>query len=1212
MTGRQYAVTRFATARTCGPDDAPFAGQIVRFDSWDALCAWWVAAPTRGPAAKNGEAVILGATNPEPATLGPRRAPAELDVLALDVDGFSGEWPALLAWYRDRMPGHVAALVCSTWTHGLPGDKWTAGTSRARVLIPLARPVTAAELAVLSRVVSARLRVDGVQLDDQASTDAARLWYTPRTPSAAHVEPLRIARIEGQPLDPDVWEVRELLALEEGARADKARTAAVREAETHARPDLDPDDTGIADGVDLVALLRDQGFLAYQNASGWRTRCPWGHEHSGKADAADAQLFDTGSGSTWRCFHASCATRTARDVVARFGAGEGAIAGVRVRGVTTEPPRPLDAVRASMRAAATKALEGVEGVRTVLGGGVGTGKTTATLRAVLTLFRPGGPLDDGGGIVWAAPSVALAKRAARDLADLAKTAHERAEISPAHLLRVLDALAGDGGEHASVLEGRRDGTCPALEQYQRADATGPSAGARFCMRQCPHGLGQRDGGEPLCPYFRTRLAAQEQRDTGRPWIVWTTHAGHQSGLGLGDTVAKLDPYATIVDESPLSAMLEPVTFPAALIRTLADVQGVPLDDDQERFVRRLELAAIDRRANAGHVAAVAELGERTTLRVPTYAESKLADLEAGARAAAMHGLTWREIDALAAASGNGWPGLAVSQGRCSVYRVSPWRAGRRLIVLDATATPAIASALGCVYVPGATRYAKGTTVHALSGLAVTKTDLRRSREEDRRASAREELDAIATDAVDRGFLIVMPAAGALWEPDGAPAWFQRAESRGLVTYPNAATARGSNEWKECPGVLSLTWTTPQAARLGFATALQRVAQSNGVTLEADAALREATHQLDVAPLIQAEGRVRPNEHAREIIRCSAPGTRRTPGAAQLLASEADQREAVTVEHAAVYAWRRHGIVPDNRRARALDRCAAVVLRRLADRQAGIVVPHHSEPAIMRVFGVDRGSCRSRHSSIGGTCSTPDPLSEAARLALIQAHASSRSYGPIAALAGLVTVHATTDAGALTVLIDPTQVDPDDERGIAEAVAEAVTCDDTPSPWRYVTIGRARVNLDVDELIGFLVELEEAPTSERHLAAIAGVSRRQAAKVIRRCGGVEPLCRLWREIRATGDLVLLSRREELDDDGGGGVHHQCVHPGVHAPNSARRNRISSSYTCANLYRAEPSPGAVSDNQCASSIRSTVQTPLASRWEVTNQCAFSAARAASEHP
>ncbi len=305
----------------------------------------------------------------------------------------------------------------------------------------------------------------------------------------------------------------------------------------------------------------------------------------------------------------------------------------------------------------------------------------------------------------------------------------------------------------------------------------------------------------------------------------------------------------------------------------------------------------------------------------------------------------------------------------------------------------------------------------------------------------------------------------------------------------------------------MTWTTPQCARLAYADALRSFGAINGYDLDPEQADREAVHALDVAPVLQVEGRVRPNNHAREIVRFSAPG-----GGALVMPAETHQREAVNVTHSAVDAFRRFGIVPSNRRARALDRCAAVVLRQLAAACDGIVVPQLAESMMPRVSEVIRGSLQCRYIDNSGSATTPGSLDgQAAWSALTASWTPRRNRAEIAQRAGLVTVLASCDAGVFTVAVDPERIDPEDEYGVAQAVAELIGADETLHPWTFVRVGRARVQLDHSDLIGVLDEISECPRSARHLSSLAGISLRQGQKLARRCGGIEGVQRLWHRV-----------------------------------------------------------------------------------------------------
>jgi len=1119
-TGRAFAVTVFSRKNT--RKDNATAGAIERFASFADLAHWFAGAPSRTAPAKDGECVILGATAAD-WSRGPRAAPEAIDVLGLDVDLFHGDWPDLLDWYREAWPGAApAAFIHTTFSHGLPA-KWAPGQTRARILIPLARPVSPAELRALAGYVLSYLADPRLELDHGASTDPERLWLTPRSGTAGHEEPPRFATIAGAELDPDAasWRVTERVELAERVERDRQARAEGRAAQLRAAPHLAPEDTGLAVDADLVSIMDASGYLHRERSAGvWRTRCPWHHEHTDGEDKPSADLRIGADGRHhWRCYHDSCKHRSARDVVAKLGADGHATAGLLVRGVGGGSPLSMDRARAKVADTVSDAINGPEGVSVAIRASVGVGKTTAAIASVLDALRPGGVLEGGGGIVWVSPTVSTAEEACLSLLDLAKSEHDAKRITAAHLMRTLDAINGCGGEHRAILTGRREGTCDALDEYREADARGPKEGSSFCLTSCPHG--PANGEEPTCAYLRQRYAFRSYRQRGKPWVAITTHAGHQCGLGHGLDVGTLDPYATIVDEDPSSTTREDVTCPPDLLRRLAHA-GASVD---LHALDRVDWVAGQRETVRGLVDGVSEL--LSPIRVPTWRDA-LGELQPEHRAQVLGDTTWRELDAIAEASEAGWPGAYLRRGQIHAKRPRPWRTGKRTILLDATTTPDTARDLlgpEARLVDASAKYAEGTRVVALSGLSMTTSHLERPGQQ-----ANETIDAIAWRAVRRGFLLVMPSRKIVdrWHdhPSEAPGWYTEAIKRQNVTWPNAEDARGSNRWEGCPGVLSFTYTVPKAVRLAHARMLE---EARGLTPEA--AYREAVHALEVAPLIQAEGRVRPHNHARAILRLSATG-----GAAWLTASELAQPNAVHVEDARVWAFRMAGLVPDNRAGRPLDRCAALSLRLLAAAGDGGVVPHHigKSPVFSRGSWVAGGDPGSRNRYIGGTRGYPQPPPpEAARAALLAVARRNNGWAAVLTAAGLVAVEVqTTRVGGggecLAVGIDPATLDPDDAYAVLEAVTAAIARDDVEHPWGSISYRGAVHHLDHDELIGLLMECPEEPRSVRHLAKMAEISRSgRATTIARRCGGIGGVARLWREAhrlvahRETGGKVTRS-------------------------------------------------------------------------------------------
>ena len=257
---RSYAVTVFDRLAT--PKGNATAGAIERFASFADLAHWFAGAPSRTAPAKDGECVILGATATE-WSRGPRAAPEAIDVLGLDVDLFHGEWRDLLDWYREAWPGAApAAFIHTTFSHGLPA-KWAPGQTRARILIPLARPVSPAELRALASYVLSYLDDPRLELDHGASTDPERLWLTPRSGTDGHEEPPRFATIAGAELDPDApsWRVTERVELAKRVERDRQARAEGRAAQLRAAPHLAPEDTGLAVDADLVSIMDAAGYL---------------------------------------------------------------------------------------------------------------------------------------------------------------------------------------------------------------------------------------------------------------------------------------------------------------------------------------------------------------------------------------------------------------------------------------------------------------------------------------------------------------------------------------------------------------------------------------------------------------------------------------------------------------------------------------------------------------------------------------------------------------------------------------------------------------------------------------------------------------------------------------------------------------------------------------------------------------------------------------
>ena len=1112
------SITRFARADTRSDD--PTAGAVARLDGFASFVAWMRAGTRRNGAEKAGECIILGATSE--GAHGPRSAPEAVSLIGLDFDDCPLAFDGLVATLRD-LPGRPRVYVHTTFSHGL-APKWRPGTTRARAFVELARPLTPDELRAIVPLIGAKVAAAGAL--DRASREAGRLWYTPRPTTGEHVIGFRDELIDGEPLDPDgdVWALAEAVAVAAAVAADRARdedgsAGLVREA-----TDREARDTGAALGVDLRELLDDR--ITKTTARGFRTSCPWEHEHSSH-DPHPAVLDRDANGEwRWRCFHDSCSGRGRDALVEKLGAGK-ATAGIYVRGVTAVAPRPIEDVRADMGKAIRDALDGPERDPLVVRVSVGAGKTRKALLGVLELFRPG-KLPAGAVIAFVCPTVALATQAADRLAKLARERFDAGQLRPGHFRRVLDALDGDNGKRLSVLTGRRAETCERHDEYREADARGPREGAAFCAA-CP--LARQSNGGSLCEYVRARRALDKRRRQSTPTLIFATHAGHQSGLGLGHNADGLDPYATIVDEAPAAVRATVAIKPSSLRAAALALGGDGLDRDAIETVERWALRAPSHGVGAG----VRELLD--PIRVPRW--EALAALDEATREAILDGATWRDWEAVASASERGWIGAYLLGGQIHTTHRRPWRRGKRTIVLDATTTHAQARDLfgsACSVFDAAAEYHDGSTVIALSGPTATTDDLRSGA-----ANPDRPVGAILDEYAKAGALIVLPSRRAfehVRDDEATGEGLREALDAGRVTWPNATKARGANDWEAVETVVSCTWAVPRVAKLARADELL----ASGAAATESEAYREATHELEVAPMLQAEGRVRPHNAPRTIVRLAAPGRR-----AWVTDAEQAQSDRVVFASAGRHAFDRFGFVPTNQTGpngeRPLDDCAARVLELLAEQRGGVVVPRlavDADPVLTRVFGVGSLSVSPSYKENGKPVRKVIPPIAAARHVLSVLDTRDRyDWRPALKAAGLapVVVLAHVPKGRpvqLAVGVAPDVVD--DERAVVESVREWVEASSAPCPWRSLSYRRARERLDADDLAGLLLECPTPPTGRRTFVAMvreAGLdlSERAARDTIKRLGsgdasrGVEQLQALWRSVHR-----VATDREAASDEG----------------------------------------------------------------------------------
>lgn len=389
-------------------------------------------------------------------------------------------------------------------------------------------------------------------------------------------------------------------------------------------------------------------------------------------------------------------------------------------------------------------------------------------------------------------------------------------------------------------------------------------------------------------------------------LDWLAEAdGRPCAPTLDDLRHKYEPEATggvdlvVVDERPKAAD-EAVDVTERDLAAWRWADDLDLDDDHLDALRRVFAKAVDTPVAAGGLAEVLPPGSVRVRRLPdgrpvnatggAAVKEHAAGAGAGdaqAREALASSPDVAALEALEAACSRRWQGCFIDR-RGTLHLTTPRPvaavSARSVLYLDGTATEATARAL---LGPSVRFHRLAVELHPETRIvrvdwSAAKGALRKSDDAARRRGPLRHLRALVRRYGSPTTAWVLHKA---WVDDPeVRELLADALDAGHVTYFGAADVVGSNRLKDCTRIVLCDWHVPRAAK-------QAAAEVLAIRAEADDGLagvdwtEHAAHALEGAEIVQAAYRVRPAEHAREVVLVTE---RDTPAAWRAVVQDSDE------------------------------------------------------------------------------------------------------------------------------------------------------------------------------------------------------------------------------------------------------------------------------------------------------------------------------------